>query len=207
MKTKLIFLSILVLFASCKTSQKLVDKTVTVTDSTAVFSLNQQLSERERQITSLSTQVATLETQNNKLSEQLFLSTKENQSLRENIEAYNRKYDPVTGNLIEESGYKKTSEEQKENKSVLEKYKELQNQFDFKEIQYSALKSNYDRTIEENIRIESKIVLLEKENKDMKSQLESITKFQWWWLLIGFAGGLLFYYYFGEIVSFLFKRK
>lgn len=190
---------------SCKTNQKLVDKTVTVTDSTAVFSLNKLLSEREQQITTLSTQVATLKSQNSKLSEQLLISKKEIQSLRENIEAYNRKYDPQTGNLIEESGFKKTSEEQKESTSILEKYKELQSQFDFSEIQYSVLKSNYDRVIDESTKQESKINLLEKEKKNFETQLESNSKSIFWMFIIGlvagFALGLFVYYYLNKLFT------
>lgn len=184
-----IFLLILAVLASCKTSKQTInEKIVKVSDSTAITELKKELSERDKKIISLTEKINTLTSDNQKLSE--------NYEFYKNIYDTSKPIDPHTGKppIKEEQGGKKWSVLEREIKTNQEVIKNLQ--------------SDFESQKQENTELKQQVKTLEKVNAELKSKTteKQNAGFAWRVLLFGIVVGAFGWFLLSNIIKALIAK-
>ena len=200
---KLILFLVVISMVGCKTKTILVENVRNVKDSTENVQLKAKIKQSENLLLKSEQKLQQSEKKIYSLIEQLNVSESEKQNLKESFETIIKEYNEK-GILIKETYSKKTSELVKELSWSEQKNKFLQEENDKNTLLLQAVSANYNKEVENNIDLDKKVTLLEKENRDLKEKKATSTGFQWWWLVIGFAGGIVIYHYVSRLVKVIF---
>ena len=202
MKKLILFLIVFAVFG-CKTKTILVENVRNTRDSTENVELKAKIKQSENLLLESEQKLQQSEKKIYSLIEQLNVSESEKQNLKESFETIIKEYNEK-GILIKETYSKKTSELVKELSWSEQKNKFLQEENDKNTLLLQTVSANYNKEVENNIDLDKKVTLLEKENRDLKEKKATSTGFQWWWLVIGFAGGIVIYHYVSRLVKVIF---
>ena len=202
MKKLIIFLVMFAIFG-CKTKTIVVENIRNTKDSTENVQLKAKIKQSENLLLKSEQKLQQSEKKIYSLIEQLNVSESEKQNLKESFETIIKEYNEK-GILIKETYSKKTSELVNELSWSEQKNKFLQEENDKNMLLLQTVSANYNKEVENNIDLDKKVTLLEKENRDLKEKKATSTGFQWWWLVIGFAGGIVIYHYVSRLVKVIF---